>query len=82
MSYFFRVESLIQDVNHYFNNENNLKTYKSIDVEYFKKNIFCARYHLDNIWYRAKVLRECGADKVSLFFAQMFNFQAITFNST
>jgi hypothetical protein len=54
----------MESINEFYDDEKNLKLYKTIDVEYFKKNYFCARYHLDNKWSRAKVLKECGADKV------------------
>ena len=64
MSHFHKVEALTTSINEFYDDEKNLKSYTKIDVEYFKKNFFCARYHLDNKWSRAKVLKERGTDKV------------------
>ena len=62
---------MMEAINEFYDDEKNLKLYKTIDVEYFKKNYFCARYHLDNKWSRAKVLKECGADKVRTLYIRL-----------
>ena len=62
---------MMEAINEFYDDEKNLKLYKTIDVEYFKKNYFCARYHLDNKWSRAKVLKECGADKVRTLYKRL-----------
>jgi hypothetical protein len=81
MPNFFNFESLINDINAHFNNPNNLKTTtaSSIDFEHFKKNFFCARYYLDKIWYRAKVLRgESGQNTMTVQFVDYGNKEVIS----
>ncbi len=70
-------ETLMRDVNDYFSNIQNTEEFRHLQTEtekllqskeYCSSNFFCAKYHVDEQWYRVKFLRQI--DQKSVCFIQ------------
>lgn len=64
-------ETMIE-INQYLEKNSNTVNLNEIvrvmnDDQYIRTHLFCAKYSIDNVWYRVKVLRPLASRKVTYF---------------
>jgi hypothetical protein len=82
----FEFEKMMQELNDFYM-KSKLDSIKALKFEtttkiqsesYRNQNFFCARYFLDNMWYRVKFVRSTGQNKIQVHFIDFGNKEIVS----
>jgi hypothetical protein len=75
-----KYNQMTNDLNSFFENENGYKVdFDQIaNIDTLKNRVFCAKFNLDNVWYRVQILRDLDKSKVLISFIDYGNKQVIS----